>query len=283
MPALQTKRWSFTVNNYSPEEMQHLIDLSKTSSIRYIVIGKEVGESGTPHLQGYVETSKKMSMGGIKKLVNSRAHFEISKGSAQENRTYCLKDNNPLLEKGKPVIERQRTDLEDVKEDIDNGVAYSDLWDKHFSLMVRYRKSFEEYGNIKRLGSRTMPKVYIWWGRTGTGKTRGAFDMAAAEFNDSYWVWPGGAWFDGYRGERVAIFDEFHGGEDQGISFSLWKKLCDRYPLTVPVKGSFTNWSPEIIILTSNVDPSQWWPKEMKPLEWKDQFNRRIFEIKEFS
>lgn len=203
-------------------------------------------------------------------------------GSQQQNIDYCRKEGN-WKEYGTPFESQQgkRNDLIEMKEAIDEGHSYEDLWKLHFNLMVKYHKAVDQYMNLQRLRHREMPKVYIYWGKTGTGKTRSAFEMAEREYEDSFWVSPGGVWFDGYRGQRVAIFDEFHGGPGQ-VGFALWKQLCDRYPLTVQVKGAFTNWFPEVIIFTSNVDPKLWWPEERKPVDWYDQFTRRVFENKEF-
>lgn len=247
-----------------------------------MIVGQETCPStSTPHLQIYLELKKKTTLTGVKKLLGSTAvHLEMARGTWQDNQKYCSKEK-VFLEVGTPNKQGRRHDLEEVKSAIDEGMTHADLWNFFFKDMVKYRKSFEEYANILRSKKREMPKVYIWWGATGTGKTKGAFELAEREFDDDFWVWPGGNWFDGYRGQRVAIFDEFHGGENQ-IDFPLWKKLCDRYPLTVPVKGSFTNWGPEVIIFTSNVNPKNWWPEERKPEAWWDQFERRTSEIKEF-
>lgn len=282
---LQRKRFCLTWNNYGEDTVENLKGLFNDGMMRYIIVGKEIApSSGTPHLQIYLETKKKVTIAGLKKLLNSTVpHIEVANGDAESNKTYCSKEE-VVLELGSPVKERQRTDLDEVKADIDNGLGYEGLWDKHFSIMLQYRRGLEEYANLKRLRRADMPKVYVWWGATGTGKTRGAFELARSDYDDDFWVWPGGNWFDGYRGQRVAIFDEFHGGEEQGIAFSMWKKLCDRYSLTVPVKGGFTNWNPEVIIFTSNVNPVNWWPTgERKPADWHSQFDRRLAENKEFS
>lgn len=279
---LQRKRFCLTWNNYGEETLELLESLFADGTLRYIIVGKEVAKSGTPHYQIYLETKKKITIAGLKRILGSTPHIEVAKGNWEQNREYCSKELI-VMEKGSAITSGERTDLQLVKEAIDNGASYEDLWDKYFDKMVQYRKGFEEYSNLKRLRRAEPPKVYIWHGVTGTGKTRGAFEMARTDYDDSFWVWPGGSWFDGYRGQRVAIFDEFHGGDEQSLPFSLWKKLCDRYPLTVPVKGGFTNWAPEVIIFTSNIHPDFWWPGEKaKPVGWKDQFNRRCFEIKEF-
>ena len=65
---------------------------------RVAIIGKEVGESGTPHLQGYIEFKKKcrpLSLGLTKKI-----HWEKARGSKEENEEYCSKEENVILKIG---------------------------------------------------------------------------------------------------------------------------------------------------------------------------------------
>jgi len=52
----QFRNFVFTLNNYSEEEHETLL---KCDSFKYIIIGREIGDSGTPHLQGYAELKKK--------------------------------------------------------------------------------------------------------------------------------------------------------------------------------------------------------------------------------
>lgn len=281
----QSKRFCVTWFNYTDSTIVKLTDLFNSSKLRYVVIGEETcPETQRKHLQIYLETTKKITFRGLKDLLGDNAiHVEIAKGDAQSNLEYCSKEKLLLL-LGKPVKKGQRTDLEAVKELIDSGTSYESLWDSNFSIMLQYRRGLEEYSNLRRLRRRGPPLTSVHWGPTGTGKTRYAFDLARDDYDDSFWVWPGGEWFDGYRGQKVAIFDEFHGGSEQRIPFSLWKKLVDRYPLQVPVKGGFTNWSPEVIVFTSNIDPKFWWPEEkMLPKDWRDQFDRRITSIVDYT
>lgn len=284
MPAKQSHRWTVTWNNYSEEDVTFLQNLHGEMHLRYIVIGREIApSSGTPHLQIYLETRKKMTRTGLLRLLGKTVHVEQALGTAIQNLEYCSKSGDVIV-LGSPLSKGQRTDLEELKTKIKAGATWEDLWESHFSLMLQYRRGLEEYSNLCRLRRVEPPKVYIWWGATGTGKTKGAFELAREQYNDSYWIWGGSKWFDGYRGQRVAIFDEFHGGEEQGIPFALWKKLTDRYPLQVEVKGSMVNWCPEVIIFTSNLSPDSWWRYEKAmPLGWKDQRDRRITEIKEFT
>nr|WAE42369.1 MAG: replication associated protein [Cressdnaviricota sp.] len=85
-----SKRWLFTLNNYTLEEMEQMERYLRNNSEGFIY-GQEVGEEGTPHLQGYVEFKKKMRM-SENKTINKRIHWEIAKGDKQTNYNYCSKD-----------------------------------------------------------------------------------------------------------------------------------------------------------------------------------------------
>lgn len=90
--SLKSRKWVFTLNNYSEEEYNSLESYLKAKGWKYIV-GKEIGESKTEHLQGYIEAINAIRFETLK-THNSRFHLEKAKGSRDENITYCSKDNN---------------------------------------------------------------------------------------------------------------------------------------------------------------------------------------------
>jgi len=82
------RRICFTLNNYSETEY---LESQKLSDL--MIIGKEVGEHGTPHLQGYCEFKNQKTLEQIKKYI-PRAHIEKAKGKRDENIVYCSKGQN---------------------------------------------------------------------------------------------------------------------------------------------------------------------------------------------
>ncbi len=96
-----------------------------------------------------------------------------------------------------------------------------------------------------------VTKVYVYYGSTGTGKSR----LANLLFKHP-WCYTNGDWFDGYSSHEDVLFDDF---KDTDLSRERWLKICDRYPCTVPVKGSFRNWCPKRIIFTTNYNPKNWY------------------------
>lgn len=118
--------------------------------------------------------------------------------------------------------------------------------------------------------------VVVYWGRTGTGKTRAVFDNVNDK--EDIYVHPGGNWFDGYDQHKIVLFDDY-GGSEFKLTYLL--KLIDRYPIRVPIKGGFTSWVPEEIYITSNRSPDSWYPNAHE--EHIDAMFRRFTNIVRFN
>jgi len=93
----------------------------------------------------------------------------------------------------------------------------------------------------------------VYWGRTGTGKSRRAWDEAGFT---SYAKDPRTKFWCGYQGEEHVVLDEFRGAID--ISHLL--RWLDRYPVRVEIKGSSRPLKANKVWITSNLDPRLWYP-----------------------
>lgn len=93
----QSRRWVFTICNPTDSDYQACIDAGTWCT--YLVYADEVGEEGTPHIQGFIifPTNKRLS---ACKAVFSRAHFEIAKGTSKQASDYCKKDRTNVVEFG---------------------------------------------------------------------------------------------------------------------------------------------------------------------------------------
>lgn len=100
-PLGEFRRWTFTLNNYTEEEVCNLKNDCKAT---YMIFGKEVAPTtGTPHLQGYVEWKRKRDWKSIRKNY-PRMWCIPSKGNAQENKVYCDKlKKDDFFENGEPM------------------------------------------------------------------------------------------------------------------------------------------------------------------------------------
>lgn len=88
-----SKSWCFTHNNFSEAQLSQVVSRAEKCGLKYIV-GKEVGESGTPHLQGFVHhpTKKFRPMECLN--LEFKPHWEKCKGSFDDNVAYCSKDGD---------------------------------------------------------------------------------------------------------------------------------------------------------------------------------------------
>lgn len=84
------RRWCFTLNNPLPGSLELLVKQFGERGAKY-VIGREIGEEGTPHLQGYVNFNGLIRFSTLKRQW-PRCHWEAARGSEQQNIKYCSKD-----------------------------------------------------------------------------------------------------------------------------------------------------------------------------------------------
>ncbi len=129
-----SKRWCFVLNNY---EKQHIVEIVATFvklNYKYI-IGEEVGESGTPHLQGYCESPKVFRPFAIFKKYN--AHWEKCKGNRKSNIAYCSKDGKyhtnmhiprPLMKITKADLRSEQLEIANLFEDYANKFDRKIYW-----------------------------------------------------------------------------------------------------------------------------------------------------------
>lgn len=110
--SLQSKGFCFTINNPTEDDEQAIGDLSEDDRVSYLIVGKETGESGTPHFQGWVYFKAKIRWSIVHALI-PRAHLEASRGSPQQNIDYCSKDGD-FTEYGSRPVQNQgrRTDID---------------------------------------------------------------------------------------------------------------------------------------------------------------------------
>ena len=96
----KARSYSFTWNNYTSESEVSL----KAIEYKYLVYGKEVGDSGTPHLQGMITFKNPRAIKAVIKLLKG-CHVEVAKDAAALAE-YCKKDGD-VYEDGDPPLRPQ--------------------------------------------------------------------------------------------------------------------------------------------------------------------------------
>lgn len=250
---MRSKYFVYTLNNYTQDELDKLRGLGVDDGVEYHVHGREVGENGTPHLQGYIEFNRRLRLNQVKELCGARLHLEKRRGTPQQARDYCVKDGD-YWEKGtiSAVSQGSRTDLQATAELIMAGKRIREVAESFPVQFIKYHRGIKALQQQIAPRRTWVPEVLVHWGPPDVGKSRTFWDN-----EPEGWAHTGTKWFDGYDGQEAVLFDEFDGGWWK-ITYLL--KLLDRYPMDVEVKGGFTSWVPRRIYITSNVPPEEWYP-----------------------
>lgn len=269
---MTARNWCFTLNNPESED----IDISEwTEKPKLLIYQKEMGENGTPHLQGYLEMDQPVRLSALKKLL-PRAHLEKRQGSRTQAIKYCCKEESRIsqpkiigfeggLDALLKTLDSQplgNTSLITLKNMIDNGSSELELADFDFGTWSRNYRALERYKRLKTTPRNTECNVIVIQGPTGTGKSR----FCMESFPKAYWKQRGN-WWDGYDGQSEVIIDEFYGW----MPFDTLLRLCDRYPMLVESKGGQLQFIATTIVFTTNQVPDKWY-KNM----YMDSFYRRV-------
>ncbi len=261
------KGWCVTVNN--PSEGAEL--LCDWTDCEYAIWQLETGKEGTLHYQGYVEMKLRRSLSFMKRL-SPRAHWETRRGSRDQARDYCRKEDSRLegpWEKGEWNEHGQgkRSDLEDACEFVQTNTM-KQLAEQFPTTFVRYQKGLEKYHNFFVKPRNFKTEVIVLWGPSNVGKSYlcrqaspNAYSLPAPKDKSD-------VWWDGYDGLADVIINEFYGW----IRWASLLQLLDEDPTQVPYKGGMIPFAGKRIYITSNKHPQEWYPG----IEDKTPLLRRI-------
>lgn len=164
MARLRTNRVCFTLNNYEQEDVDKFVEYSTREDVKYLIVGEEVGENGTPHLQGFIHLDADRKKCGLKFWKEElpggkRAHFEAARGTDEQNSKYCTK-SGPYLEVGKPSVPESLWGrvFEAAKQSLEEALAIDpEIAVKHYHQL----KSIYDDHNHPQMTSE-LPELREW-------------------------------------------------------------------------------------------------------------------------
>lgn len=264
------KTWVFTLNNWTPTELDNILHWDVTR----LVVGEEVGDEGTPHLQGAVTFKRAYRLAALKKL-QSRAHWEIALAADAFN--YCGKDGN--------MVHRIDNRTQGKRRDID--VAYEAVAAKKpmRAFLAEDKPSYQAIQVFKVAAAMAVPDrvcgedglfpeidVRWYYGATGTGKSASVY----REFMADVYRPLSEKWWDGYTGQRCVLVDDFR---PKWCSWERLLQLTDRYPLTLEVKGGSVAACWTVFVITAPEPPSEMFAAFGEDVR---QLTRRIRVVRRF-
>lgn len=249
----QSRRWSFTVNN----QQRDTIDVSRMEEeSEYLILANEVAPTtGTKHIQGYVVFRKNKRLSAVKKLLPT-SHWEVSKGTSEQNIKYCKKDGDfneygsvpkTPLEKGQDEKLRWKLIIEQAKQgtlEVENPSVFF----KHYRTAKSLFQPPALEDNPNTCG--------VWYhGPSGSGKSKAARANYPGLYEKTL-----NKWWDNYDGEDHVLLDDFDQFHAPNMGSAL-KRYADHYPVRVEVKGSSMVIRPQTIVVTSQYTIEELFPE----------------------
>lgn len=214
---------------------------------KYLVVGKELGESGTPHYQGFVIFNNNYRFVAVKRLCD-RMHWEITHATSAQAADYCKKDGN-FSELGTLNEQGKRTDLAEAVATLkESGIAA--VAREHTETFVKYSRGLRDAALFLQ-DSYCHPDVRGWWihGPPGTGKSHAARMLSSLFIKDQ------NKWWDGYDGEENVLLDDLD-SRTLGHHLKIW---ADKWPCKGETKGGTVFLRYKRFIVTSNYTPQHFW------------------------
>lgn len=283
----RNRNYAFTWNNYNKQSLENLKKLNE-SQINFIIFGHEVGEKGTPHLQGYVEFTQGITLIQCKKRLDptngskSPVHVEVAKGNRQQNVEYCSKEGDFYLNQFKEKHQGKRTDWIKIKELIDDTQDFAAVANEYPEQAIKYHSGIDrliksardEQAIINLASEMNSTPLYIWqsnlveelkskphqrkiiWFSDEVGNT-------GKSFLAKYLLANGSAYFrngksadiaHAYKGQRIAVFDFTRSQEDH-INYEIIESIKDGVVFSPKYDSTTKAFSRPWVVVFANFQP----------------------------
>lgn len=207
----------------------------------------EIGDNGTYHTHVYCCLKNGVRFNRLKKLI-PEAHFDIARGTSNENRDYVAKKGKWIEDKkaetsipdtfcewGEMPQEYQgkRNDIVKLYELIQDGLNDYEIMQENPQFMLR----LDQVGRarqtmIEEKYKEVFRKIYVTYiyGTTGVGKTRSIMEKYGYRnvFRITDYKHP----FDNYGGQEAIIFEEFR----SSLPIKEMLIYLEGYPLELPCR-----------------------------------------------
>lgn len=214
----RSRGWVYTVWTEKREDMvEYLLDhVQRDEKIEYAIFGHEETKDGRKHLQGYVYwTNAVTGKGAQTRLGLSHGEFyaDAQRGTHAQASDYCKKENNLAFVHGEipDPADRKESAWDYILVMLEDGATDSEImraYPAHFGrcrsgiAAMRMELLAEKVNRFREV------KVEYIWGPTGSGKTRGVLE-STPDPTDVYRVTDYKHPFDGYRGQKTLLLEEF--------------------------------------------------------------------------
>ena len=235
----------------------------------YLCFGKEVSQNGTPHLQGYVSFKNAVYRPSRFFEQYGQGHFEMARGTADENAEYCAKDGDfteygrrpeSRADQGHHGVQGRRHGVQGGQQGGDLEIErWEDAWRcakegkveeipadirlRHYSTITKVAAKYQKApAKLARLDNTWIV------GPPGTGKSTFVHNKYPGAFKKGF-----SKWWCGFRdddeGHQTVLLDDIH---PRWSEKELLKNWADLFPFVAEIKGGSMLIRPARIVVTSN-------------------------------
>lgn len=234
-------RVCFTLNNWTNSEYSKLVT-SVVGWCKYFVVGKETGEEGTPHLQGFLILKRRQRLSALTNKMNEAIGFKrpkkprktnknyaaaiakynaapkgrfwtaAARGTNDEAATYCKKEADFFEEGEYPRKAGERTDIHDFMDAVREGQDDDVLMEMFPSQWLKYHKAAEKGRRVMRR-KRTRKELEDQYSdaKLRTWQQLVLNKLMSQDNRTVTWVYDpqgniGKSWFAGYLGAKHNAF-----------------------------------------------------------------------------
>ena len=296
----QSRKWSLVINNPQECGLDHgaIVEILRKFSPAYFCMADEIATTGTYHTHIFLYSPSPIRFSTIKNRFPT-AHIDKTYGSAKENRDYIRKEGkwaetdkaetkvpDTFLEWGDMPAEKEEKTPQMYKliQEVRDGISTANIIEGSPNLAFRVRDidTLRQTLLSDRYASENR-KIEVWYifGASGTGKTRGIYERHNAKDICRITNYRNGRGisFDGYTGQDVLVFEEFH----SQIPIEDMLNYLDIYPLSLPARYSDRVACYTRVYITSNLPlEKQYRNVQWDSLETWRAFIRRIHKVLEY-
>jgi len=263
----RSRGWCFTFNNYQNTQ-DYDRKMRDAFPQDFVIYGKEVGDSGTPHLQGFIYSKNPLRFATLKERfdrVCAGVHIEKAR-TTKAAIAYCKKGSGTpsapvdpdVVQWGAEPGQGQRNDLELAAALIEGGASNKRLAEECATTFIKYNKGLQALRGALHKPFEEEKEVIWCWGPSNSGKTSWARNYLTQKHGDYYEKSSSTKWWDQYEHDKGVLIDEFRDckGPDM-ISFRDLLTLLGKGKKIVEYKGGSAPFCAETIIITSLYSPEE--------------------------
>lgn len=287
MARVRSNKICFTWNNYDEHTLnkleEELTRLEQSGMLVYAIMGREIGASGTPHIQGYVHLKKEhyppkncglnfwkgMLPGG------QQMHLENAKGSDKANNVYCSKDG-PFREFGEIGSDKGKWgNIMDLINDGDEDTMKTDHPEEYIKFNFQISKLLKKNQEVKI--DRTLTELRPWQQRVldmlnhqndrqilfvvdkDGGKGKSSLVTHIMSTVETTWACQGGKIADLMHtyttNSTMAIFDMARCNHPDYYPWNFMENLKNGWFTATKYEGGMKTFYPPKIVVMMNEDP----------------------------